>query len=187
METVIDPQTPVEIEPRFLQQILSPYKPNAMYLKSAAITHVQGGAGSQGDIRDIVTATGAFSISESCYIESTGHFNSVEFNICYNQLAYVLFAQGLRSGILQRVIPRWNENIKLTYDIFLREQLSSMLIVRIEGKFTQQLDSTNFSGALSLQRITSFKKSNFAHTSIAFSDAAGVKSRGQVTLAFNSA
>ena len=59
-----------------LRLILIPYKPHCRYFQNA-----------------FLTARGEFSISESCYIAETGHFNAVEFNICFNQLSYYLIAE----------------------------------------------------------------------------------------------
>ena len=54
-------------------------------------------------MKKLITGKGRFSIPESCYIDSTGHFNAVEFNICYNQLAYVLFAGCINAGVMGKV------------------------------------------------------------------------------------
>ncbi|MEO1375818.1 MAG: FcoT family thioesterase, partial [Cyanobacteria bacterium J06635_10] len=48
-----------------------------------------------------------FSIPESCYIDDTGHFNSVEFNICYNQLFYIIIAYLIKNQLLE-VMKDWN-------------------------------------------------------------------------------
>src|SRR5882724_11344285 len=82
---------PMDISDTLVADILKPYRPHARYLRSAQITHfrdkaAEGIAANKG----LVTAAGRFSIPESCYIDDTGHFNAVEFNICYNQLAYVM-------------------------------------------------------------------------------------------------
>ena len=47
---------------------------------------------------DSMYATGNFSIPESVYIRSTGHFNAVELVLCFNQLAYSAFAPAVRRG-----------------------------------------------------------------------------------------
>ncbi|MGW6540873.1 FcoT family thioesterase [Streptomyces sp. NPDC055051] len=46
-----------------------------------------------------LTGSGMFTIPEPCYIDDTGHFNAVEFNICYNQLAYYTLAAMIRDRV----------------------------------------------------------------------------------------
>ena len=58
---------------------------------------------SPGTDQKLIVGKGRFSIPESCYIDDTGHFNAVEFNICYNQLAYVLFAGVIDAGLMHKV------------------------------------------------------------------------------------
>src|SRR5262245_56508099 len=84
---------PIRIDDAFVADILRPYRAHARYLKSAEITHVHDKAVPQGRGKpsSLITGMGRFSIPESCYIDHTGHFNAVEFNICFNQLAYVVF------------------------------------------------------------------------------------------------
>lgn len=172
------------IEQPFLEKILKPYRTHAIYLKSASITQFR--RGSDATSKDpILTAEGVFSIPASCYIDDTGHFNAVEFNICYNQLAYVMFGKSLSMGMLQQALPFWEEKVKLTFDVFMRQQLSSMLIVRIDGKFLKQLNSDHFYATITLDRVVPAGTSHFAHTSVAFFDDEGVKSKGSVLLAFN--
>src|SRR5437868_7116844 len=74
---------PLPIADEFVCAILKPYRAHAIYLKSAAITHVHDGTAAQdaSGTPPLITGTGRFSIAESCYIDDTGHFNAVEFNI----------------------------------------------------------------------------------------------------------
>ena len=62
-------------------------------------------------------AHGDFEIPESCYIDATGHLNSVEVNICYNQLLYVILAQSIAS----EVVP--------ALDVFTLEHYHFILVV----------------------------------------------------------
>jgi len=89
-----------------LADILRPYRPHARYLKSAEITAFRAKAADDKSKTALVTAGGRFSIPESCYIDDTGHFNAVEFNICFNQLAYVAFGKCLEANILKNLRPR---------------------------------------------------------------------------------
>ena len=178
---------PLMITDAFLAKILTPYRDHAKYLKSAQVLdyyepditgQLSGNAG------PLVTIEGNFSIAESCYIDDTGHFNAVEFNICYNQLAYVLFGKCIQAGIFHRVIPDWAERVNLTFDNFLKYQLSSMFIAKIEGSFLKPLNGKNFKARLTITRILWTDQTAFVHTQISFSDTFGIKSKGPVLLAF---
>src|SRR6185437_12588121 len=98
-------QFPLAIPSKLAAEILKPYRQNATYLKSAEITQVCDKSTIAPGTQDqrLVTGKGCFAIPESCYIDDTGHFNAVEFNICYNQLAYVLFAGCIEAGLMHKV------------------------------------------------------------------------------------
>ena len=156
---------------------LKPYRSNAKYLKSAQITQVRGSE-SHAKRVPLLTATGRFSIPESCYIDDTGHFNAVEFNICYNQLAYVMFGKCFDTGIVQKL--RF-----LTLGEYRRHQLQSCFMVSLESRFLKQLKSDDFGGELTLNKLSWVGGVLFCFTTIAFSDFEGVKAQGAVVLAFN--
>ena len=80
-----------ETDRELLSLVLRPYKMHCRYLKTADLEAAQDPG---------PTVAGNFEIDESCYIDDTGHFNSVEFNICYNQLAYYLIAKSVQEGLL---------------------------------------------------------------------------------------
>jgi hypothetical protein len=77
------PNLAMAVDSAVLAVVLAPYKLNCRYLLSVVAEYGQKGC-------SLASARAEFSIPESCYIASTGHFNAVEFNICYNQLAYSL-------------------------------------------------------------------------------------------------
>jgi len=178
---------PMDISEAFVADMLSPYRPNARYLKSAQITRfVDASAPPEKAARGtgLMTGIGRFAIAESCYIDATGHFNAVEFNICYNQLAYAVFGKCIQAGILHRI--RHDKVDAISFPEFKRHQLPSMLIVAIEGvRFFKELKSDSFRGQLTLDRAVPVGKAWFFFTTIAFSDAEGVKAKGSVVLAFS--
>ena len=183
-------EPPIHISDAFVAAILKPYRPNARYLKSAEITHLSDKTATKDAA--FVTGTGRFAIPESCYIDDTGHFNAVEFNICYNQLAYVLFGKCIELGILQKLnseLQKFSDEkangLSLSMADYKRHQLPAMLIVSIEGvRFFKQLKSDDFRGALSINRVAPVGGAWFFFTTITFSDAEGVKAKGSVVLAF---
>lgn len=180
-------QMPMVISDAFLARILTPYKEHAKYLKSAQILRYHEpdfNTPISKEQDDLVTIEGRFSIPESCYIDDTGHFNAVEFNICYNQLAYVLFGKCIQTGIFHKVVADWEQRVNLSFDMFLKYQLSSMYIAKIEGNFLKPLNSKNFGAKLTITRILWTPQTAFVYTKICFNDAQGVKAKGGVLLAF---
>ncbi len=179
-------ELPIGISDAFVADILKPYRPHARYLKSAQITHFRDKLLPDDGAKNpsFMTGTGRFAIPESCYIDDTGHFNAVEFNICYNQLAYVLFGKCVDAGILQRL--RHEKVNVISFPDYKRHQLPAMLIVSIEGvRFFKQLKSDDFQAQLTLDRAAPVGAAWFFFTSIAFSDAEGIKAKGSVVLAFS--
>ena len=178
-----EPQFPIAIAKEFTAEVLRPYRENATYLKAAEILEVNDKTAIAGTDQKLIIGKGRFSIPESCYIDDTGHFNAVEFNICYNQLAYVLFAGCIDAGLMHKVragdveIPTMNE--------FKRHQLPAMMIVSLESRYFKPLDSKDFTAELSINKISAVGNAWFFFTSITFSDKEGVKAKGSVTLAFS--
>jgi hypothetical protein len=175
---------PIEISPSFIAEVLRPYRPHSRYLKEAVITHFrdkasEGPAGNDG----LIAAEGKFAIEESCYIDDTGHFNAVEFNICFNQLAYVMFGKCVAEGLMGRL--RFERVEVPTFSEFKRHQLPKMVIVNIESRYYRQLDARSFTGTLRLERVSPVGGAWFFFTSMTFADREGVKAKGSVVLAFS--
>ena len=99
-----------------LDRVLTPYKTTCRYLLDATVRYPRAA-------RSIAAASGTFSIPESCYIASTGHFNAVEFNICYNQIVYFSIAKAVQER-LSPAFEGW------TLEDFWRRQLPD---IRISG------------------------------------------------------
>jgi hypothetical protein len=175
---------PMAISDAFVADILAPYRAHARYLKSAEITQFSDKAlqGHDPDV-SLFTGTGRFSIPESCYIDDTGHFNAVEFNICYNQLAYVVFGKCVEAGLMHQL---WRVNVDIpSFADYKRHQLPAMLIVRVDGvRFFKPMKSDDFGAELTIDRMTLLGQAGFFFTSITFSDCEGVKAKGSVVLAF---
>lgn len=178
-------QLPMAISESFAADILRPYRSNAVYLKTAEISHFSDKASIAAGSPDprLVTGRGRFSIPESCYIDDTGHFNAVEFNICYNQLAYVLFAKCIESGLMHRL--RTGKIDVLSLAEFKHHQLPAMVIVSLESRYYKQLNSIDFTGELTINKISPVGSAWFFFTSIAFADHEGIKAKGSVVLAFS--
>jgi hypothetical protein len=168
---------PIEISEAFVADNQRPNPPNAKYQQAAQITQVRDPECRAKGV-PILTAAGRFSIPLSCYIDDTGHFNAVEFNICYNQLAYVMFGKCFETGIVPKLCF-------LTPGDYLRHQLQSCFIVSLESRFLKQLKSDAFRGELFLNKLSWVGGVLFCFTTIAFADCEAVKAQGAVVLAFN--
>jgi len=165
-----------------LADILSPYKSYATYLKDAVIIDRTNETAFPPDekkhLKALVTARGRFKIPEPCYIDDTGHFNSVEFNICFNQLAYVLMAQCLREKLLKKLAS-------YSYNFYKEKQLSSMFIVNFFCQFRKPINAQRFWGDLSLTKISVRGHSIFIRAYCAFYDELNGFADGDVLLAFH--
>lgn len=158
------------------ERVLRPYREHCQYLRSIEVCP---GA-------DTVSATGEFSVAESYYIDSTGHFNAVEYNICYNQAAYYLLAQSVRHQLLP-VFKGW------TVDDFWQRQLADVLIVEYSVTFSRQIDPVAFSGELTFGRSWTQLASPLSPALVAvetkckFWDATGGRAQGRALLAVTNA
>jgi hypothetical protein len=179
-----EPQFPIAIANEFTAEVLKPYRENATYLKSAEITETNEKSAASGAAQKLIVGKGRFSIPESCYIDDTGHFNAVEFNICYNQLAYVLFAGSIDKGLMHKVRAVDGDAIP-TMAEFKHHQLPAMMIVALESRYYKPLNSKDFTAELSINKISAVGNAWFFFTTITFSDSEGVKAKGSVTLAFS--
>jgi hypothetical protein len=160
-----------------LEQVLRPYRPHCRYLKSVEVT--AAGEPAEGGR---VSVTGGFEIPESCYIDDTGHFNSVEFNICYNQMFYYLAAKSVAAGLV-RPFSGW------TMADFWRRQLSDFLIVDFRSTFRRAISSRRFSGEVAIVDIVDWAGSDVrepltvVRTECRYWDDHGGSCRGEVKLA----
>jgi hypothetical protein len=160
--------------PPLLERVLRPYKPDCRYLRTAEQV-------SSGDLfqQEPFVQRYEFAIDESCYIADTGHFNAVEFNICFNQMFY-LAAATLVAEQVAGPFEGW------TLDDFWERQLPKILITDFSSRFRRPISARSFSGELRLtkavQRDTSDTRPGMLilSTECRFWDAAGGAAEGQV-------
>ena len=153
-----------------LSEVLRPYaRPKTGYLKSATV-EVAGG---------LASAEGRFSIPFPCYIDDTGHLNSVEVNICFNQLMYYLIAKCVQEGVVEE-FDDW------TMEDYWAKQLPDILIARFESQFKRPIDSADFSGEVSFGGFTRTNRSRpvqIVDMPWRFWDTAGGYAQGEVRMA----
>jgi hypothetical protein len=153
------------------EQVMRPYRPNCRYLGSAEL-HASAGR---------VRLRGTFGIDESCYIDDTGHFNAVEFNICFNQATYYLVASCVREKLFD-AFAGW------TMTDFWQRQLPNVLIYRYCSRFRRPIDRSSFDGEVTFgEPVISARAGKepvmFIDGSCRFWDANGGEADGQITLA----
>jgi (3R)-3-[(carboxylmethyl)amino]fatty acid synthase len=132
-------------DPELLGRVLRPYRAkNCEYLTSAEVTIV-------GDPPDNgrLTVACRFEIPESCYIDDTGHFNSVEFNICYNQMAYYAVAKSVQDRLVEP-FSAWS------MDDFWTRQLSDILITDFRSSFRVAMRGRHFRGDLEIVDVAAW-------------------------------
>ncbi|MFI7098968.1 FcoT family thioesterase [Streptomyces sp. NPDC050161] len=158
-------------DPEILDKVLQPYKEHCKYLKSADVTAADG----------VASTRCTFSIPESCYIDDTGHLNSVEVNICYNQMAYYTAAAAVKWGLLEE-FSGW------TMDDYWKRLLPDMLITRFQARFRRPVDPRAFGGEVVFNRLQ--RRASrvgdpllMINTTHRYYDDAGEGCGGEVTLA----
>ncbi|WP_405179241.1 FcoT family thioesterase [Nocardia sp. NBC_01377] len=152
-----------------LERTMRPYaSKDTIYLRRA---HVEPRG-------DSIVGVGEFAITESCYIEDTGHFNAVEFNISYNQLIYYTLAVTIRDRLAPE-IANWS-----LADYWVR-QLPSVLISRFESRYVRPIRSSGYSATLTIGDIEFRHRSRplFAlRTRVEFTDPAGGYACGDIEI-----
>ncbi|MFI6339637.1 FcoT family thioesterase [Streptomyces sp. NPDC050535] len=167
MTTAVGHRTDEEL----LTRVLAPYKGHCKYLRSALVTADAG----------LASAHCEFAIPESCYIDDTGHLNSVEVNIAYNQMMYYLVAKSVKEGLLSG-FEDW------TLDDFWRHQLPDILIARFAGTFRRPVNPRSFMGEMEFRSVTRRTPGGtpllHAETAYRYWDAGAGRCDGEATLAF---
>ncbi len=155
-----------------LTKVLRPYKPHCRYVRSTAVTVER-----DTDEGNRVIARCELSIPESCYIDDTGHFNSVEFNICYNQMVYFAIAKAVQDQLLS-TFDGWR------IEDFWRKQLPDILITRFESCFRRPVNARRFFGEVSFGRARAGGSAMMLmRTQCRFWDDADGRCDGNITLA----
>jgi hypothetical protein len=171
------PVTSFPNDDELLPRVMRPYRAkNCVYLQEALVTAEGVGA----DRR--VKAACTFEIPESCYIDDTGHFNSVEFNICYNQMAYYIIAKSVKESLIYP-FDQWS------VEDFWERQLGDILITDFRSAFRTQMRGRLFRGEVETIDVVAWEGSDIRdplvvmRTRCRYWDAHGGESHGEVTAA----
>jgi hypothetical protein len=159
----LDPSTAL------LMRTMQPYAgKGCVYLKRSSVSMRSG----------LAVGSGDFSIAESCYIEDTGHFNAVEFNISYNQLFYYTLAECIRDGLLPQ-FSGW------TLTDYWPRQLPNILIHRMSSSYSRAIDSRSYRGVMTITDIGFRNNSRplvTVETHVEFTDDNGGRAAGDVSI-----
>lgn len=155
-----------DVDGPLLTRVLAPYKPHCRYIQRARVSNDPHCGRIDGEL----------AIGASCYIDDTGHFNSVEFNLCYNQLVYLLIAELVRTDALPALGG-------MTLEKYFERQLPDVLIHDFSSKFRRPMRTDAFHGTVEIVDAT--RRAHFAllHTRVSFKDDDGGSCEGAVSLA----
>lgn len=173
------------IESEILNGVLKPYaRTRTDYLRDAWVEVPTPREPS------VIVLGGRYCIPQSCYIDSTGHFNAVELVICFNQLAYATFGHLTYHGLLDHIeIGNCTDDARrvlagMSFERYLEKQLSSMFILKTDVNFRGFIDPQEFYGSVTVQRIFFRRRTFFIKTSCEFHDEAGGRADGDILLAY---
>ncbi|MEL7039590.1 MAG: FcoT family thioesterase [Cyanobacteria bacterium J06592_8] len=161
-----------KIDNDFLLKTLQPYSSKeAVYLQEVSVLSL-GKLGS--DSNYIVQ--GKFSIESPCYVDETGHFNAVEFVICYNQIMAVSLAYATQNKLLLCLQD-------LTVEEFYILFMSGTYITRLESTYKSLINPKEFSCKFEVIMERKRSRLSILKTLVEFSDRQGGIALGQVDLA----
>lgn len=169
-------------DPELLTRVLRPYRSkDTQYLKSAVLTVTAAEAEDPvGGSRLSVACE--FEIPQSCYIDDTGHFNSVEFNICYNQMLYY----GVAKAVQEKAVPPFSG---WTMDDYWNRQLANFLITDFRSVFKRAMRGRVFHGEIEFTEIVEWEGNDLRdpllvlRTACRYGDEYGGECHGEVRIA----
>ncbi len=154
MTAVTDFVSVLNMEESLRRRVLEPYTPQSRYVVRATMTQVgNGGSPREEDPTSWLRLDADCAIGDPVYIEPTGHFNAVEFNITYNQMLYLALAEAVQRRLLPD-LAHW------TLDDFFRAQLPDVLIADYQAKFHHPIRSGDYAGWFSILESTPIERSN---------------------------
>lgn len=163
-----------EMSPERLAQVLRVYRDNCRYLKQLSFEYTPTSASVSADESEAsIVAHGELSISESCYIDSTGHFNAVEFQICANQIMYALGAECTRLRLVRAFAA-------MDLDGYYERQLPNILITNVTCAFRRVMNPRRFRGRVQLDRSYCIRDRAFWECTVLYSDDDGGLADGHV-------
>lgn len=153
-----------------MERVLLPYKPHCRYLQTARVSVADPEADAP-----LVAAQCDLKIPSSCYIDDTGHFNSVEFNICFNQMMYYVLAKSVKER-LHPALAGWS------MADYWAKQLPDVLIVDFRSTFKRPVDGARFHGEIEFTELRKGTRNLYLKTHCRYRDDRGGHCEGAVDL-----
>jgi hypothetical protein len=155
------------------------YREDCRYLKDAWLEHPRGYEPAtllNNDSEEVfIRAHGEFAIPASFYLAppedeaeyaTYRHFNAVDTNLCFNQLAYVLSMEGCKQGL----VPLEGFGVDPEH-IRCRRVAVNMMIAKINTTFVRPIDPSAFSGWIAIRTVYERKGMPFMELEFQFNDA----------------
>lgn len=156
----------IDLDPDLLWDVLQPYADDCKYVKGGTVRR-HG---------DAVILDAQLSIGPSCYLLEPEPFQPAEFNICYNQMLYLVLAQGVVSGLYPELAV-WD------YAEFKRHQLPDVLILDFLCHFGEPpVRRDAFRGSLTVEKVILKRTLTLLKTSCEFTDDHDGYAEGVVTI-----
>ena len=163
-----------DLTPEMLARVLIPYRDNCKYLKKLSMQYLPPSSEVSKEASEAsIVAIGDLSIAESCYIDSTGHFNAVEFQICANQLMYAMGAECTRRRLIRAFEP-------MDLEGYYERQLPNVLITNVTMAFKKVMNPRRFRGRLQLDRAYVMRERAFWECTVVYSDDEGGLADGTI-------
>ena len=162
-----------EIPAFLLKRVLAPYHKDAIYVKRQWI---DSDGANPAVIGGGLRGRAELSIPKSCYIADTGHFNAVEFNICFNQIGFLYAAHCVIRGVLPQ--------LQVDFLLYERLKMPGMLILELRSRFGRAIDPSHFHGELYLTRMEEKPTFWMFDCAVRYWDESGGEADGEVTIAF---
>jgi hypothetical protein len=170
------PTRSIEVPDDLVQSILTPYRTECQYLKKLWIDRHDEPDAASTAVGGAIVGRGQFSIPESFYIADTGHFNAVEFTLCFNQIGYAFLAYCFDHKLLPSI-----SGVDLAY--YRRQQLGGILIAQLSSTYRRPMRAASFWGEFSLTGTIEKKTLWLLETRIRYWDDGDGQSEGNVLAA----
>jgi hypothetical protein len=157
------------------------YRTDCRYLQDAWLEHPFGYESANlfnNENEEVfVRAHGNFAIPASFYLAPPDddaeyatfrHFNAVDSNLCFNQLAYVLSMEGCKSGL----VPLGKFGVDPEH-LRCRKVAVNMMIAKINTTFVRPINPSGFTGWIAIRTIYERKGMPFMEMEFQFSDYEG--------------
>jgi len=140
----------VTVSQEYLDQTLDCYFPHVRYLRNASFECGEAGQPFDCELGTcLAVARGDFVSQPAWYIRDTGHFNAIEFNICYNQLAFVMVGQCIELGALGPL------SAQLPKHEFRARMLPDLVISRYAVSFERPMLKSEFFASMAITKVIS--------------------------------